>query len=298
MTELQICAESPISAIESLEHYFRKGRVSVIQAAFANTYFVHPDKVREKTPYYRNRARISRKHYPGKNKGQSDIWPGDGRKVTLDDNQYAQAAWKQYTGHRLMRGSGYGLRHIWGHPWDPDMFTAGWNFCYMPFWAGMLTENQHPHPELQKAIRQASWDLYFRNNPVCQPPGYIQNPGEDLDSILEGQPLLILSRESVNEPGRPDATGGVFDQVKEIRKQKSQSWVNIRKAARLLQDKKYEPFGTTNVENNAKSCVRKICRETSISLAQLEKSISLAQLENMLEEHSLGLSATQTRSAK
>ena len=34
----------------------------------------------------------------------------------------------------------------------------------MPFWAGMLTEEQHPHPELERAIRQASWDLYFRDN--------------------------------------------------------------------------------------------------------------------------------------
>ena len=289
MTELQICADSPISAIESLEHYFKIGGVSIIQAAFSHTYFVHPDKVRGRTPYYPDRARVSREHYPGMDIRSAAIWSGDGREVRLGNNQRAQNAWAGYTGHPIARGSGNSVRHIWGRPWDPDMFTAGWNLCYTPFWAGELTEDQHPHLELQKAIRQASWDLYFRDAPVCEPPDFVGDPGVDLDSILDGQLLLILNREPSNEPRRPDATGGVFERVKEIRRQKNQSWVNIRKGARLLQDKDYEPFGTTNVENNAKSCVRKICRETGISFSQLE---------NILDEHSLGLSATQMRSAK
>ena len=133
-----------MSAIQSLERYFREGGVSIVQAAFAHTYFVHPDRVRDKTPYYPDRARFSRTHYPGLSKGSSTRWSGDGREVRLDDNQYAQIAWERYTGHRLARGSGYSLRHIWGNPWNPDAFTAGWNFCYMPFWAGMLTERQAP----------------------------------------------------------------------------------------------------------------------------------------------------------
>lgn len=194
MTKLRIFTDSLVSPIESLEHYFRKGGGSIIQASFEHTYFVHPDKVRDKTLYYPYRARRSKRYYPGKDKGQSTTWPGNGRRVILDDNQYAQRAWTQYTGHPLARGSGYGLRHIWGHTYNPDMFTAGWNLCYMPFWAGMLTEDQHPHPKLRMAIQQASWDLYFRNNPVCQPPECVQNPGADLDLILEGQPILILDR--------------------------------------------------------------------------------------------------------
>ena len=88
----------------------------------------------------------------------------------IDDNQHAQMAWERYTGRGLARGTGYSVRHIWGHPWDPDAFTAGWNLCYMPFWAGMLTEGQHPHEELELAVRQASWDLYFRTDRVCEPP--------------------------------------------------------------------------------------------------------------------------------
>ena len=290
MTELRICEDSLVSPIESLEYYFRKGGVSVIQAAFEHTYFVHPDSVRDRTPYYPDRARYSRKYYPGKDKGSIATWSGDGRQVRLDDNQFAQSAWAGYTKHPIARGSGYGLRHIWGHPWNPDMFTAGWNFCYMPFWAGMLTEQHHPDPELQAAIRQASWDLYFRDNPVCPPPDCVENPGMDLDSILGGQPLLILHRESSNQTHSPSpkthestrlgTDDEAFEHVKEIRRRTNQSWVNIRKAARLLQGKDHIPFGTEKVENKAKSNVRKIRNETGLSFAQLEAT---------LEERGLGL---------
>ena len=172
MKEVQIHEGDLPHPIEALENYFRNGGVSLIQAAFAHSYFVHPKAVRVKTPYFPDRARCSREHYPGLEKGQIANWIGDGRQVRLDDNQRAQMAWERYTGRKLARRTGYSVRHIWGHPWNPDLFTAGWNLCYMPFWAGMLTEQQHPHPELERAIRQASWDLYFRDNPVCRPTGF------------------------------------------------------------------------------------------------------------------------------
>ena len=111
---MTVPTEPMLSAIESLEQYFHEGGVSLIQASFAHTFFVHPDNVRVRTPYYRNRARVSRKHYPGLNKGNSAKWHGDGREVRLDDNQFAQAAWEGYTGQSIARGSAYGLRHIWG----------------------------------------------------------------------------------------------------------------------------------------------------------------------------------------
>ena len=185
-----------IPPIQSLEDYFREGGVSIIQAAFAHSYFVHPDEVRAKTPYYPDRARRSLEHYPGRGKGQSAVWDSGGQKrvVIMDDNSRAQMAWEKYTGSKLASGTGYGVHHIWGNPWNPDAFTAGWNLCYMPFWAEMLTEEQHPHPALQNAIRQASWELYFRDNPVCQTPDFVVNPGMDLENILRGQPLLILTR--------------------------------------------------------------------------------------------------------
>ena len=264
MVNLHIHSGELTSSIKSLEDYFCKGRVSIIEAAFAHSYFVHPDAVREKTPYFPDRARYSREHYGRLAKGATTTWSGDGREVRLDDNQRAQMAWERYTGHPLERGKVYSVRHIWGNPWDPDFFTAGWNRCYMPFWAGMLTEKQHPHPKLEKAILQASWDLYFKNNPVCQPPNLVENPGLDLTSLLAGQPILILDKSA---PYRPE---GIVERVRAIRSESHQSWSNIRKAVRALQDLDHEPFGTLNVENSAKSCMRKMCSETGLSLAQLE----------------------------
>lgn len=208
MPNMRIHTGDLVPPIQSLEGYFLAGGVSIIQAAFAHSYFVDPNAVRARTPYYPDRVRRSREHFPGLDKGSTTIWTRDGREIRLDDNQYAQSAWERYTGHRLARGSGYGLRHIWGNTHNPDAFTAGWNFCYMPFWAGMLTEDQHPHPELQNAIRQASWDLYFSDNPVCQLPEFVENPGMDLDTIVRGQPLLILARETPANPKRTRRTTG------------------------------------------------------------------------------------------
>lgn len=53
------------------------------------------------------------------------MWQG--REVKLGDNAKAYQAWAHYTGRRIERASGYGVRHVWGHPWNPDAFTAGWN---------------------------------------------------------------------------------------------------------------------------------------------------------------------------
>ena len=267
-----------IPPVQSLEGYFLAGGVSIIQAAFAHSYFVDPNAVRARTPYYSERARRSREHFPGLDKGSAAIWPGDGREIRLDDNQYAQSAWERYTGHRLARGSGYGLRHIWGNTHNPDAFTAGWNFCYMPFWAGMLTEDQHPHPELQNAIRQASWDLFFADDPVCQRPEFVENPGLDLSALMGQQPLLILGRGTLppTTRGNHSASNAVrngrepIEIVKEIRSQTNQSWINICKGVRALQGKEHAPFGTLNVEANAKSRVRRILHETGLTVDQLE----------------------------
>ena len=186
-------SEGLLSAIESLEGYFRDGGASIVQSAFQHTYFVHPDAVFNNTPLFPNRARRSREHYPRIDKGQTTTWKvGDGREIILDDNSRAQMAWERYTGSKLARRSGYGVRHIWGNTHNPDAFTAGWNLCYMPFWAGMLTEDQHPHPELQAAIRQASWNLYFSSNPVCEIPDFVKSPGIDLMVLLDGSPLKVL----------------------------------------------------------------------------------------------------------
>lgn len=277
--------ENPVTV---LENYLRNGGASIISAAFEHSYFIHPDAVRARTPYFPERARSSRGYYSGLSKGSKTIWPGDGREILLDYNHYAQTAWQRYTERSLLRRSGYSVRHVWGHPWNPDCFTAGWNLCYMPFWAGMLTEKQHPHPELERAVRQASWDLYFSDNPVCRPPDFVENPGLDLSSLLAGQPILILGKPDSTIQSRTGASGysfmsnlsagdgDVVDQVKDVRRRSRQSWVNILKAARALQGLKYEPFGTPNVENSSKSCVRKIRNKTGLSFAQIE-AIAYAQ---------------------
>ena len=201
----RIHSEDPISAIQSLEEYFREGGASLVQAAFKHTYFVHPDAVFRRTPFFPERARRSREHYPGIDKGRRTVWEaGDGREITLDDNSMAQMAWEKYTGHKLARKSGYGVRHIWGNTHNPDAFTAGWNLCYMPFWAGMLTEEQHPHPEIQTAVRQASWNLFFSTPSAWEPPDFVNNPGLDLDAALGGSPLLVLSREAPRAIKQPD----------------------------------------------------------------------------------------------
>ena len=272
MTRTHIYTGDLVSPIQSLDGYLQKGGVTIIQAAFEHSFFAHPNNVRGETPRFPDRARYSRKHYPGLNKGDRTTWKG--RDVRLDDNSSAQRAWVAYSARRLERQSGYSVRHVWGHPWNPDAFTAGWNLCYMPFWAGMLTEDQHRHPELEQAIRQAAWDLYFREKPVCAPPDFVQDPGLDLESILGEQPLLILAGETTaTTPSAlsPDSSNAeIVARVKEIRIERHQSWSNIRKAARALQGKGHKPFGTPNVEASAKSGVRRILRETALSPAQLE----------------------------
>ena len=198
-----------VSPIDAMEDYFQKGGTTILRAAFEHSFFVDPIRVRDKTPYFPERARFSREFYGTKRKGErADL---NGREVVLDDNAYAQQAWRQYTGRRIYRGSGYSVRHVWGYPWDPDAFTAGWNLCYMPFWAGMLTEKQHSLPELQRAVEQASWDLFFRDDPVCSPPDFVEDPGIDLETVLGDQPVLILRSEegATPLPGRSTVPTGI-----------------------------------------------------------------------------------------
>ena len=62
--------------------------------------------------------------------------------------------------------------------------------------------------------------------------------------------------------------------MRAIRSQTHQSWSNIHKAARSLQGLDHESFGTPNVENSAKSCVRKIHREAGLSFAEIESLLN------------------------
>ena len=64
--------------------------------------------------------------------------------------------------------------------------------------------------------------------------------------------------------------GSTLARIREIRSLTNQSWSNLKKAVRALQDKPHEPFGTKNVEASSKSVTRRILRETGLSLRRLE----------------------------
>jgi hypothetical protein len=173
-------AESP-DAIQQLVRQFGS-EAKLIRAAVNATYFVHPDKVTAAS-HYPLHARHSRAKYPNKTKGETvEV---NGVTITLDFNHKAQATWKSVTGV-FKRKSGYGVRHIWGNASDPDAYTATWNICYMPFWAGMMTEDQHPLQTLATVIQQISFNAYFRKGPLSKRgrPKFVVDPGLDLEREL------------------------------------------------------------------------------------------------------------------
>jgi hypothetical protein len=248
--------------VQTLERYFAEGGISLLHAVFANTFFADPTVVRTRTPYFPGYARVSREHYGNLRRSETAVWAGV--PVRLADNSRAQVAWARYT-RPLSRGKGFGVRHIWGHPWDPAAYTAGWNLAYMPHWAGMLTEAQHPNAQIEAAVRQASWDLFFRQSPVCAPPPFVSDPGVDLEELLEGRPLLVLARDRSVDRG----DGSVDDIVRALRAESQQSWSNIRKAIASLGGETHDGFGTASVEASAKRVVRKMRTETGLELAAL-----------------------------
>ena len=63
--------KGPASAVQSLEGYFRDGRVHHPGCPFTHTCFVAPDAVRWKTPFFPDRVQRSREHYPKLGKGAS-----------------------------------------------------------------------------------------------------------------------------------------------------------------------------------------------------------------------------------
>ena len=267
MVGLERFADELPAPIETLERLLGNAGTSIVQAAFANSFFVHPNAVRARTPFYPDRARVSREHYPGKSRGKCADWQG--AIVKLDGNSRAQKAWEKYTGRPVVRKSGYGVRHIWGNPWDPSAFTAGWNLCYMPFWIGMLTEDQHPHEDLQKAVKQASWDLFFAESPVCETPSFVSNPEFDLGGALRGQNIRLLvggqRMDSIAVSGATEA-----DIVRSIRSKTNQSWTNLRKGVRAILELPHGDFGTENVAASSKSVVRRMQRETGVALPRLK----------------------------
>ena len=116
---------------------------------------------------------------------------------------------------------------------------------------------------------------------------FIEDMGVNLDSLSSHQPSSVSDSETLNREGTPpqtvselvDIENEAFERMKGVRAQTHQSWVNIRKGVQALQGKPHKDFGTPNVGNTAKSCVRRISKETGLSLAQIE---------NVLDERRLG----------
>ena len=151
----------------------------------------------EQTPLFPERARRSREHYPRIDKGQTTTWEGRRRtEIILDDNSRAQMAWERYTGEQTGPAVGYGVDISGETPTTPMRSPLAGNLCYMPFWAGMLTEDQHPLPELQTAIRQLRGISIFLSPQCARAPTSWSDPGIDLPALLDGTPLMVLYRDS------------------------------------------------------------------------------------------------------
>ena len=64
MPEVRIYRSELPSPITVLEEYFWEPQVSLIQAAFVNSFFANPEVVRNNLVCFPNCARTSREHYP------------------------------------------------------------------------------------------------------------------------------------------------------------------------------------------------------------------------------------------
>lgn len=204
----------PMAAFERL---IEAGGLSLVRAAFRETYFLDPEDARGRTPLLPNFAAVSAEHYPGLETGAIGKWKG--RSVLLDSGLRAREAWVKYSGRPLPRDGGYEVRHVWGKPWDPEAYTAGWNLCCVPFWLGPLLEERHAHQLLQASLRQASWDLFFKSEPVCAPPEFVADPGLDLRRVLAGDPIVLLGPEQAQVPGERT--------ILDIRTQTKISWAEL-----------------------------------------------------------------------
>jgi hypothetical protein len=161
----------------TLERYFAEGGTSLARAVFREFVLRRSGRRPYTDAYFPGYARASRQHYGNLHARDHAVWEGSPFASTRQQGADGLAAV-----HRQSPLPWKGVRppQIWGHPRDPTAFTAGWNLAYMAHWAGMLTESQHPHALIQKAVRQARWELNFRENPVCTPPSFVFEPGMDL----------------------------------------------------------------------------------------------------------------------
>ena len=116
------------------------------------------------------------------------------------------------------------------------------------------------------------------DEPFAGWPEFVVDPGIDLGTILDGQPVLPQTGGSTSSD-HWSASFGVRNhkidaQRREIRKGANQSWSNLRKTVLSLQGKTQEAFGTSNVKATTGGVVRRIARETGRDPATLKRRLT------------------------
>lgn len=165
------------------------------------TLFIHPEEVRQTPVVFPTFVRTSEEHHKGKQKGDSSVFGT--LKVSVTDNTKARLAFGRYTGHtmggkRRTVPSGWNVAHIWGLVYDPNCFTAGWNFCLMPDFLRNFAEEQSGFPEISQLLQQVSYDLYIAPGGIV--PKHLneklKNPGIDLKQIDPTWTPHLLSKQN------------------------------------------------------------------------------------------------------
>ena len=201
------------------------------------------------------------------------------RQSALNDDDELERLFSEYVGALPDPPNRVQERRIFGE-WEGNLRSE------LVRWQDELNELEN-RPVDKRAIFTSSRDkaMHLLNRQAHEADlmpdmvGDDQQYGSDVSRLPEcGQPrsttargaTLLKPRIAGSLTDLVNAGDGRWERVKAIRSQTHQSWSNIRKAVRALQGREHEAFGTPNVGNSAKSCVRKIQREAGLSLAQIE----------------------------
>ena len=201
------------------------------------------------------------------------------RQSALSDDDELESLFSEYIGALPDPPNRVQERRIFGE-WEGNLRSE------LVRWQDELNELEN-RPVDKRAIFTGSRDkaMHLLNRQAHEADlmpdmvGDDQQYGSDVSRLPEcGQPrsttargaTLLKPRIAGSLTDLVDAGDGRWERVKAIRSQTHQSWSNIRKAVTALQGREDEAFGTPNVENSAKLCVRKIQREAGLSLAQIE----------------------------
>ena len=170
------------SSYELFKSITNKSDDDVILMLLSSTLFIHPEVVKLNPVMFPDAVRESNEYHSGVKRSNPSTW--EGNKVNVYDNGKARTAFGQYT--KLKMGGkdrnvpkGLHVAHIWERVFDPNFFTAGWNICLIPDFLKIYTEKQAGTEMIAKHLRQAGFDIYFKNINIELPTG-ICDQGIDL----------------------------------------------------------------------------------------------------------------------